>query len=86
MIAYATGYAASRRSLPLGGAGVTEALLTLAWIWVHVHATDALASVVAYRLVNFLVPMLPGLLVHSALAPILDGEQAVDLNASGGSA
>ena len=86
VIAYATGYAASRRSLPLGGAGVTEALLTLALIWVHVHATDALASVVAYRLVNFLVPMLPGLLVHSALAPILDGEQAVDLNASGGSA
>jgi uncharacterized membrane protein YbhN (UPF0104 family) len=74
VVAYATGYAASRRSLPLGGAGITEALLTLALIWVHVHAAHALLSVVAYRLVNFLAPALPGLLVHSALAPVLEGD------------
>jgi uncharacterized membrane protein YbhN (UPF0104 family) len=74
VVAYATGYAASRRSLPLGGAGITEALLTLALIWVHVHAAHALLSVVAYRVVNFLAPMLPGLLVHSALAPVLEGD------------
>ncbi|HEV2974163.1 MAG TPA: lysylphosphatidylglycerol synthase transmembrane domain-containing protein [Solirubrobacteraceae bacterium] len=76
ILAYATGYAASRRSLPLGGAGITEALLTLALIAVHVHATDALLSVVAYRLVNFLAPVLPGLLVHSKLAPLLDGRSS----------
>ncbi|HEX4483806.1 MAG TPA: lysylphosphatidylglycerol synthase transmembrane domain-containing protein [Solirubrobacteraceae bacterium] len=74
VVAYATGYAASRRSLPLGGAGITEALLTLALIWVHVPAAHALLSVVAYRVVNFLAPMLPGLLVHSALAPVLEGD------------
>ncbi len=73
VLAYATGYAASRRSLPLGGAGITEALLTLALIWVHVPATYALLSVVAYRLVNFLAPVIPGLLVHSKLAPLLEG-------------
>jgi uncharacterized membrane protein YbhN (UPF0104 family) len=78
VVAYATGYAASRRSLPLGGAGVTEALLTLALIWVHVHATDALLSVVAYRLVNFLAPMLPGLLAHSSLAPVIEGDGTGD--------
>lgn len=76
VVAYATGYAASRRSLPLGGAGVIEALLTLALIAVHVHATDALLSVVAYRLVNFLAPVIPGLLVHSKLAPLLEPQSS----------
>ena len=81
VIAYATGYAASRRSLPLGGAGITEALLTLSLIWVHVPATDALLSVVAYRVVNFLAPALPGLLVHSKLVPLLEGD-GIDVTAS----
>jgi uncharacterized membrane protein YbhN (UPF0104 family) len=82
VVAYATGYAASRRSLPLGGAGITEALLTLALIWVHVPAAHALLSVVAYRVINFLAPMLPGLLVHSALADVLEGD-GVDGEVSG---
>ena len=72
VVAYATGYAASRRSLPLGGAGITEALLTVALITVHVHAPRALLSVVAYRVVNFLVPTLPSLLAHSSVAPMLE--------------
>jgi len=74
VIAYATGYAASRRSLPLGGAGITEALLTLSLIEVHVHAAHALFAVVAYRLINFLAPMIPGLLAHSSLTSMLDGQ------------
>lgn len=80
VLAYATGYAASRRSLPFGGAGITEALLTLALIWVHVHAADALLSVVAYRLVNFLAPALPGLLVHSKLVPLLEGAEGIEIS------
>ena len=72
VVAYATGYAASRRSLPLGGAGITEALLTIALITVHVPAPQALLSVVAYRVVNFLVPTLPSLLAHSSLASMLE--------------
>jgi len=72
VVAYATGYAASRRSLPLGGAGITEALLTIALITVHVPAPKALLSVVAYRVVNFLVPTLPSLLAHSSVAPMLE--------------
>ena len=43
VVAYATGYAASRRSLPLGGAGITEALLTVALIAVGVNAADPLS-------------------------------------------
>jgi uncharacterized membrane protein YbhN (UPF0104 family) len=72
VVAYATGYAASRRSLPLGGAGITEALLTLALITVHVHAPQALLSVVAYRVENFLVPTLPSLLAHSSVSSMLE--------------
>jgi uncharacterized membrane protein YbhN (UPF0104 family) len=81
VIAYATGYAASRRSLPLGGAGITEALLTLALIWVHVGAAAALLSVAAYRIVNFLAPTLPGLLMHSSLASVLEGDATVEVRA-----
>jgi uncharacterized membrane protein YbhN (UPF0104 family) len=72
IVAYATGYAASRRSLPLGGAGITEALLTVSLIAVHVNAVQALLAVLAYRLVNFLAPVLPGLLAHSSLEPLLE--------------
>ena len=73
IIAYATGYAATRRSLPLGGAGITEALLTLSLIAVHVHSAHALLAVVAYRIVNFLAPVVPGLFAHSSLAEGIDG-------------
>jgi uncharacterized membrane protein YbhN (UPF0104 family) len=72
VVAYATGYAASRRSLPLGGAGITEVLLTLALIEVHVKPAHALLAVVAYRLVNFLAPVVPGLLAHSSLVPAIE--------------
>jgi uncharacterized membrane protein YbhN (UPF0104 family) len=33
VIAYVTGYAATRRSLSLGGAGVTELLMTYSLYW-----------------------------------------------------
>jgi uncharacterized membrane protein YbhN (UPF0104 family) len=75
VIAHATGYAASRRSLPLGGAGITEALMTLALIWVHVPGPAALVSVALYRLINFAAPALPALAAHAALRPVLDPEQ-----------
>jgi uncharacterized membrane protein YbhN (UPF0104 family) len=74
ILAYATGYAASRRSLPLGGAGITEALLTVSLIAVHVDSADALFSVLCYRAVNFLAPILPGLLARSSLESLLEGE------------
>jgi uncharacterized membrane protein YbhN (UPF0104 family) len=80
VVAYATGYAASRRSLPLGGAGITEALLTVSLIAVHVGAAPALFSVIAYRLINFLTPMLPGLLAHSSFATLLEAQAATDVD------
>ncbi|HEX3511378.1 MAG TPA: lysylphosphatidylglycerol synthase domain-containing protein [Solirubrobacteraceae bacterium] len=70
VIAYSTGYAASRRSLPLGGAGITEALLTISLIAVHVPSARALLAVVAYRLVNLIAPVPAGLVAHSSLSEL----------------
>ena len=73
IIAYATGYAATRRSLPLGGAGVTEFLMTYALYWVREPLAPALAAVVAYRIFNFLLASAPALLANRQLRPVLAG-------------
>jgi uncharacterized membrane protein YbhN (UPF0104 family) len=72
VIAYATGYAATRRSLPLGGAGITEFLMTYALYWVRLPLAPALAAVVAYRAFNLLLAALPALLAHHQLQPLLE--------------
>jgi len=61
VVAYATGYALSRRALPLGGAGVVEALLTYSLVWLDIARVPALLAVFAYRLVNLWLPMIPAL-------------------------
>jgi len=71
ILAYATGYAASRRSLPLGGAGVTELLMTYSLYWVREPLAPALGAVVAYRLCNFLLAAMPALIAHRQLGPFL---------------
>jgi glycosyltransferase 2 family protein len=72
IIAYGTGYAATRRSLPLGGAGVTEVLMTYALYWVGLPLAPALAAVVTYRAFNFLLAAMPALLAHRHVEPLLD--------------
>ena len=67
IIAYATGYAATRRSLPLGGAGVTEFLMTYSLYWVREPLAPALAAVVAYRTFNFLLAATPALIANRQL-------------------
>jgi uncharacterized membrane protein YbhN (UPF0104 family) len=71
IIAYATGYAATRRSLPLGGAGITEVLMTYSLYWVRLPLAPALAAVVAYRLFNFLLAATPGLIAHRQLQAMI---------------
>jgi uncharacterized membrane protein YbhN (UPF0104 family) len=61
IVGYATGYAITRRALPLGGAGVVEALLPFALGWVKILLAPALLAVVAYRLLNLWLPMIPAL-------------------------
>jgi uncharacterized membrane protein YbhN (UPF0104 family) len=76
VIAYATGYAATRRSLPLGGAGVTEGLMTYALYWCHEPLAPALAAVLVYRCFNFLLVAAPAVIAHRQLAPVLAGADA----------
>lgn len=76
IIAYGTGYAATRRSLPLGGAGVTEFLMTYALYWVRLPLAPSLAAVVAYRGFNFLLAAAPALIAHRQLKPVFDGTNA----------
>lgn len=71
IIAYGTGYAATRRSLPLGGAGVTEALMTYALYWVREPLAPALAAVLAYRVFNFLLVAVPAIVAHGQLQDML---------------
>jgi uncharacterized membrane protein YbhN (UPF0104 family) len=61
IVGYATGYAATRRALPLGGAGVVEALLPFALGWLGIALAPALLAVFAYRLINLWLPIVPAL-------------------------
>lgn len=71
VLAYATGYVASRRSLPLAGAGVTEALMIFSLHWLGEPLAPALAAVVAYRAFNFLLVATPALIARRQVAPLL---------------
>jgi uncharacterized membrane protein YbhN (UPF0104 family) len=75
ILAYATGYALTRRSMPLGGAGVTETLMTFALHWVGSPVASALAAVVVYRAVNFVLPTVPAILVRPRVAPLIDAAE-----------
>jgi uncharacterized membrane protein YbhN (UPF0104 family) len=61
IVGYATGYALTRRALPLGGAGVVEALLPFALGWLKIALLPALLAVFAYRVINLWLPMIPAL-------------------------
>ena len=52
IVGYATGYALTRRSLPLAGAGAVEALLPFALSWVSVPLAEAVVAVLVYRAFN----------------------------------
>jgi uncharacterized membrane protein YbhN (UPF0104 family) len=71
ILGYATGYALTRRSMPLGGAGVTEALMTFALHWVGQPVLPALAAVVVYRVFNFALPAIPALAIRNRVRPLV---------------
>jgi uncharacterized membrane protein YbhN (UPF0104 family) len=79
IVGYATGYALTRRSLPLAGAGAVEALLPFAMSWVSRPLRVAVASVFAYRLINLWLPLIPSLIAVRQLrgsAPVSGGRVA----------
>src|SRR5439155_26399311 len=56
VVGYATGYALTRRTLPLAGAGAVEALLPFALVWVGYGLAPAVLAVFAYRVFNLWLP------------------------------
>jgi putative heme transporter len=68
LVGYASGYALTRRALPLGGAGIVEVLLPFALGWVGIALPQALLAVVLYRAINLWLPMIPALVSIPALA------------------
>jgi uncharacterized membrane protein YbhN (UPF0104 family) len=83
IIAYATGYAATRRSLPLAGAGVTEVLMSYALYWVRQPLAPALAAVVAYRAFNFVLAAMPALVARRHVEPLLEAADEMRRRAAG---
>jgi uncharacterized membrane protein YbhN (UPF0104 family) len=59
VLGYATGYALSRRALPLAGSGAVEALLPFALGWVSIPLASAVVAVFAYRFFNLWLPLVP---------------------------
>ena len=82
ILAYATGYVLTRRSLPAGGAGLVEVLMTFALVWVGVGLAPALLGVVTYRLFNFWLPIIPAFAALPAVRRMRQdfrrGEKAFD--------
>jgi uncharacterized membrane protein YbhN (UPF0104 family) len=72
VLAYATGYVLTRRSMPLAGAGTTEVLLTFALHWVGQPVPTSLAAVVVYRLFNFVLLTITALGARARIKPLLD--------------
>ena len=72
IIAYSTGYAATRRSLPLGGAGATEVLMTYSLYWLRQPLAPALAAVLLYRTFNFFLIAIPAVIAHRQLSRVID--------------
>jgi uncharacterized membrane protein YbhN (UPF0104 family) len=67
VVGYATGYALTRRTLPLAGAGAVEALLPFALTWVGYSLPAAVLAVFAYRVFNLWLPLGPAIAALHAL-------------------
>jgi uncharacterized membrane protein YbhN (UPF0104 family) len=73
LIGYATGYALTRRTLPLAGAGAVEALLPFALSWTGISLAAAVLAVFAYRVCNLWLPLVPAALgLRSLRAAVAD--------------
>ncbi|HEY4346592.1 MAG TPA: lysylphosphatidylglycerol synthase domain-containing protein [Gaiellaceae bacterium] len=59
VLGYASGYALTRRALPLAGAGAVEVMLPFALHWMGIPLATAVVSVFAYRIFNLWLPLIP---------------------------
>ena len=75
ILAYATGYFLTPRTMPLAGVGIAEVLLTLSLHWVGIPLAQAVLAVFFYR-VAVLLTSLPPATVARWLFPRFAGEPA----------
>src|SRR5581483_8842216 len=59
ILAHAVGYVLTRRTLPLAGAGIVEALMPLTLVASGAPFAGAILGVFAYRIFNLWLPLLP---------------------------
>jgi uncharacterized membrane protein YbhN (UPF0104 family) len=72
VMAYATGFALTRRSSPFAGVGATEVLMTFALNWVRVPIPTALVAVIGYRIATLVIPSAPAILAHRDVRRFVD--------------
>jgi uncharacterized membrane protein YbhN (UPF0104 family) len=70
IVGVATGYVLTRRSLPAGGAGISEVALTFALYWLGVPFASALLGVLAYRFFNFWLALVPAFAARGTMKTI----------------
>lgn len=75
ILAYATGYFLTPRTLPLAGVGIAEVLLTLSLHWVGIPFAQAVLAVCFYRVALLLISLPPATIAR-ALFPRLAGKPA----------
>jgi uncharacterized membrane protein YbhN (UPF0104 family) len=71
LIAYASGYLFTRRTLPLASAAFVEVLLTLSLFWVGEPLAAALAAVIVYRTLGLPLYAGGGILARAMLLPLI---------------
>lgn len=76
VLAYASGYAATRRTLPFAGVGITEAMLAYFTSLMHVALGPAIAAVAVYRAANLMLPALPALHVWPRVLPLVEQRES----------
>jgi uncharacterized membrane protein YbhN (UPF0104 family) len=81
LVGYATGYALTRRTLPLAGAGVVAALLPFALHWVQFPFAAAVLAVFFYRIYNAWLPLVPALIGTAHLRRRLTHRRDLELGA-----
>jgi glycosyltransferase 2 family protein len=80
LIAYASGYLFTRRTLPLASAAFVEVLLTLSLFWVGAPLASALAAVIVYRTLGLPLYVGGGMIARSLLWPLMRGSPASALS------
>jgi len=85
LIAYASGYLFTRRTLPLASAAFVEVLLTFSLFWVGAPLASALAAVIVYRTLG--LPLYVGfsMVARARLLPLVRDSPASALSGKVGS-